>query len=121
LPPQTPITWPWTRGREPPGPDDDKALSFLRLIRRAQRGKLKVYPGYGAGVGKTWQMLLEGHRLQKEGIDVVAGRVETRDRAETAQLIKGPGKIHGSYPQLFGIYEKILFWQVISSFISLLS
>jgi two-component system sensor histidine kinase KdpD len=70
-------------------PDDDKALSFLRLIRRAQRGKLKVYLGYGAGVGKTWQMLLEGHRLQKEGIDVVAGLVETHGRAETAQLIEG--------------------------------
>ena len=47
---------------------DDKALSFLRLIRRSQRGKLKVYLGYGAGVGKTWQMLQEGHRLQKEGV-----------------------------------------------------
>jgi two-component system, OmpR family, sensor histidine kinase KdpD len=68
---------------------DDKALSFLRLIRRAQRGKLKVYLGYGAGVGKTWQMLQEGHRLEKEGIDVVVGLVETHGRAETVQLIEG--------------------------------
>jgi two-component system sensor histidine kinase KdpD len=68
---------------------DDKALSFLRLIRRAQRGKLKVYLGYGAGVGKTWQMLQEGHRLQKENVDVVVGLVETHGRAETAQLIEG--------------------------------
>ena len=68
---------------------DDKALSFLRLIRRAQRGKLKVYLGYGAGVGKTWQMLQEGHRLQKEGVDVVVGLVETHGREETAQLIEG--------------------------------
>jgi two-component system sensor histidine kinase KdpD len=68
---------------------DDKALSFLRLIRRAQRGRLKIYLGYGAGVGKTWQMLKEGHRLQKEGIDVVAGLVETHGREETAQLIEG--------------------------------
>ncbi|MCK9377211.1 MAG: histidine kinase [Syntrophobacterales bacterium] len=68
---------------------DDKALSFLRLIRRSQRGKLKVYLGYGAGVGKTWQMLKEGHRLQKEGIDVVVGLVETHGREETAQLIEG--------------------------------
>jgi two-component system, OmpR family, sensor histidine kinase KdpD len=68
---------------------DDKALSFLRLIRRAQRGKLKVYLGYGAGVGKTWQMLQEGHRMQKEGIDVVVGLVETHGRAETAELIEG--------------------------------
>jgi two-component system sensor histidine kinase KdpD len=67
----------------------DKALSFLQLIRRSQRGKLKVYLGYGAGVGKTWQMLLEGHRLKQEGIDVVIGLVETHGRAETARLIEG--------------------------------
>ena len=53
-----------------------KPSSFLRVIRRAQRGKLKVYLGYAAGVGKTWQMLQEGHRLQKEGVDVVVGLVE---------------------------------------------
>ncbi len=68
---------------------DDKALSFLRLIRRSQRGKLKVYLGYGAGVGKTWQMLQEGHRLQKEGVDIVVGLVETHGRKETAELIAG--------------------------------
>ena len=33
---------------------EEKSLSFLRLIRRAQRGKLKIYLGYGAGVGKSW-------------------------------------------------------------------
>ena len=68
---------------------EDKALSFLRLIRRSQRGKLKVYLGYGAGVGKTWQMLKEGHRLKNEGVDVVVGLVETHGRAETAELIEG--------------------------------
>src|SRR5512139_2285630 len=68
---------------------EEKALSFLRLIRRAQRGKLKVYLGYGAGVGKTWQMLKEGHRLKKEGVDVVVGLVETHGRVETANLLEG--------------------------------
>lgn len=68
---------------------DDKALSFLRLIRRAQRGKLKIYLGYGPGVGKTWQMLLEGHRIKQEGIDVVVGLVETHGRVETAGLVEG--------------------------------
>jgi len=68
---------------------EERPLSFLRLIRRAQRGKLKVYLGYGAGVGKTWQMLKEGHRLLKEGVEVVVGLVETHGRAETAQLIEG--------------------------------
>ncbi len=68
---------------------EEKALSFLRLIRRAQRGKLKIYLGYGAGVGKTWKMLEEGHRLKAEGVDVVVGLVETHGRAETAKLIEG--------------------------------
>ncbi len=68
---------------------DDKALSFLRMIRRAERGKLKIYLGYGPGVGKTWQMLLEGRRIKQEGIDVVVGLVETHGRAETAGLVEG--------------------------------
>ncbi|MGA8142018.1 MAG: histidine kinase [Desulfobaccales bacterium] len=68
---------------------EDKALSFLRLIRRAQRGKLKIYLGYGAGVGKTWQMLQEGRRLKEEGIDIVVGLVETHGRVETGNLLEG--------------------------------
>lgn len=68
---------------------EERADTFLRLIRRAGRGRLKVYLGYGAGVGKTYQMLLEGHRLRDEGIDVVVGLVETHGRAETAKLIDG--------------------------------
>ena len=44
---------------------ENRADSFLRLVRRSQRGKLKIYLGYCAGVGKTFQMLLEGqfHRV----------------------------------------------------------
>ena len=68
---------------------DERADTFLRLIRRAGRGRLKIYLGYGAGVGKTYQMLLEGHRLKDDGIDVVVGLVETHGRAETARLIEG--------------------------------
>jgi len=68
---------------------DNRATSFLRLIRRAERGRLKIYLGYVAGVGKTYQMLLEGHRLQEEGIDVVVGLVETHNREETARRITG--------------------------------
>ena len=59
------------------------------MIRRSQRGRLKVYLGYGPGVGKTYRMLLEAHRLKGEGIDVVVGLVETHGRAETAKLIEG--------------------------------
>ena len=67
----------------------NKADTFLRMIRRAQRGHLKVYLGYAAGVGKTYQMLLEGRRLKEEGIDVVVGLVETHGRIETERLLKG--------------------------------
>lgn len=68
---------------------EDKANSFLRMIRRAQRGHLKVYLGYCAGVGKTYQMLLEGHRLKAEGIDVVIGLLETHGRPDIARLAEG--------------------------------
>src|ERR1700733_4595726 len=68
---------------------EDRATTFLQMIRRSERGRLKVYLGYGPGVGKTYQMLMEAHRLKKEGIDVVVGLVETHGRAETAKLIDG--------------------------------
>jgi two-component system, OmpR family, sensor histidine kinase KdpD len=68
---------------------EDRANTFLRMIRRSRRGRLKIYLGYGAGVGKTYQMLQEGHRLMGEGLDVVAGLIETHGRDETAKLIEG--------------------------------
>ena len=68
---------------------DDRATRFLNLIRRSQRGRHKVYLGYGPGVGKTTLMLQEGHRLKADGIDVVIGLVETHGRAGTARLIEG--------------------------------
>src|SRR5512136_30540 len=67
----------------------DRANEFLRMIRRAQRGRLKIYLGYCAGVGKTYQMLQEGHRLKNEGIDVVIGLLETHGRADIAKLAEG--------------------------------
>jgi len=60
---------------------------FLNLIRRQERGRLKVYLGSAAGVGKTYAMLREGHRLRAQGVDVVIGLVETHGRAETAEQI----------------------------------
>jgi two-component system, OmpR family, sensor histidine kinase KdpD len=56
---------------------------FLEMIRRQQRGKLKIYLGFAAGVGKTFKMLQEGNRLRKQGIDIVVGYVETHGRTET--------------------------------------
>jgi two-component system sensor histidine kinase KdpD len=60
---------------------------FLTLIRQQQRGRLKVYLGFVAGVGKTYEMLQEGQRLKRQGVDVVIGLVETHGRAETAGQI----------------------------------
>ena len=57
---------------------------FLALIREQQRGRLKLYLGFAAGVGKTYEMLQEGQRLKKQGVDVVLGIVETHGRTETA-------------------------------------
>jgi two-component system sensor histidine kinase KdpD len=68
---------------------EDRANTFLRLIRRSQRGRLKLYLGYSAGVGKTYQMLQEGNRLKNEGIDVVIGLLETHGRVEIAKLAEG--------------------------------
>ena len=60
---------------------------FLHLIRRQERGRLKVYLGSSAGVGKTYAMLREGQRLKKQGVDVAIGMVETHGRPETAEQI----------------------------------
>ena len=82
---------------------NEKALSFLQLIRRSHRGKLKVYLGYGPGVGKTWQMLVEGHRLKQEGLNVVVGLVETHGREETAKLVEGLEVVPRRQVQYHGI------------------
>jgi two-component system sensor histidine kinase KdpD len=60
---------------------------FLTLIRQQQRGRLKVYLGFAAGVGKTYEMLQEAQRLKRQGVDVVIGLVETHGRAETQAQI----------------------------------
>jgi two-component system sensor histidine kinase KdpD len=60
---------------------------FLSLIRQQQRGRLKIYLGFAPGVGKTYEMLQEGQRLKRQGVDVVIGVVETHGRADTAALM----------------------------------
>jgi len=62
---------------------------FLRLIEKAKRGRLKIYIGHAAGVGKTYQMLEDAHALRKRGVDVMVGVVETHGRAETAEKLEG--------------------------------
>jgi two-component system sensor histidine kinase KdpD len=65
------------------------AEDFLALIRRAKRGKFKVYIGMSAGVGKTYRMLMEARDLQRNGIDVKLGFIETHNRQETHALLAG--------------------------------
>ena len=62
---------------------------FLRLIEKAKRGRLKIYVGHAAGVGKTYQMLEDAFQLKKRGVDVIAGYVETHGRAETREKLEG--------------------------------
>ncbi|MBI1215782.1 MAG: DUF4118 domain-containing protein [Alphaproteobacteria bacterium] len=71
-------------------PDPDILLSQIEADERKQkRGKLKIFFGSSAGVGKTYAMLQEAHRRQREGADVLVGIVETHGRQETLQLLEG--------------------------------
>ncbi len=70
---------------EPKRPDPE---AFLRLLaRERKRGRLKVYLGQAAGVGKTYKMLDDAHAMHARGIDVVIGFIETHGRQETADRI----------------------------------
>jgi len=65
-----------------------RAEDFLELVQKSKRGRLKLYIGFAAGVGKTFRMLEEAHALKKRGVDVVIGFIETHGRAETAALVQ---------------------------------
>ncbi|MDD1658763.1 MAG: sensor histidine kinase KdpD [Methanomicrobiales archaeon] len=71
-------------------PDPDLLLARVQEEeRRKHRGKLKIFLGYAAGVGKTYEMLKAGHLRRQEGIDVRIGYVETHSRPETDALLEG--------------------------------
>lgn len=74
----------------PHRPDPDLLLAHLQEEeRRAERGKLRIYFGASAGVGKTYAMLAAARRLQLDGCDVLIGLVETHGRAETEIQVAG--------------------------------
>ncbi len=60
---------------------------FLQLVRQRPRGRLKVYIGSAAGVGKSYRMLGEAHELRGRGVDVVVGFIEPHGRGETAAQV----------------------------------
>ncbi len=73
-------------------PDPDALLRRLQQKeQKAERraGKLKIFVGAAAGVGKTYQMLEEAQSLKKDGVDVVIALVETHGRHETELLLEG--------------------------------
>ncbi|WP_028218113.1 sensor histidine kinase [Paraburkholderia oxyphila] len=71
-------------------PDPDELLDRIqRDEEKSQRGRLKIFFGASAGVGKTFAMLQAARRRKDEGADVVVGIVETHGRKETLALIEG--------------------------------
>jgi len=71
-------------------PDPDALLASMETqARRAARGKLRIYFGASAGVGKTFSMLAAARKLQADGLRVLVGVVETHGRVETAAMLAG--------------------------------
>jgi two-component system sensor histidine kinase KdpD len=71
-------------------PDPDTLLAHVQgEERQKNRGKLKIFLGYIAGVGKTYEMLEAAHLRKNEGIDVRIGYIETHGRVETEALVEG--------------------------------
>ncbi|MCX6081164.1 MAG: sensor histidine kinase KdpD [Chloroflexi bacterium] len=72
-----------------PTPDPDQIIAQTQSDKSStSRGRLKIFLGYAAGVGKTYAMLEAAHQRRKEGVDVVIGYVETHARTETdARLV----------------------------------
>ncbi|HLW67774.1 MAG TPA: sensor histidine kinase KdpD [Gemmataceae bacterium] len=71
-------------------PNPDELLARVKAEEsRSGRGKLKIFFGYAAGVGKTYAMLEAARREKEEGVDVVVGYVEPHGRPETEALLAG--------------------------------
>ena len=74
--------------QERPNPDE-----LLKQVekeeRKTHRGKLKIFFGYSAGVGKTYAMLEDAHHRLSQGLDVVVACVESHGRMDTEILLRG--------------------------------
>lgn len=76
-------------------PDPDDILKMIlskeeeKIEESSGRGKLKIFLGLAAGVGKTYRMLTRAHAAKDQGIDLVVGVLETHGRAETKNLLEG--------------------------------
>lgn len=90
-------------------PTPEEILKKIRMIdpdeTRVRQGRLKIFFGYAAGVGKTYAMLEMAHQMKDMGVDVVAGYIEPHIRPATMKLVEGlgvpssPGRIlQGHHP-----------------------
>ena len=70
-------------------PDPDVLLNRIRSTGCRRKGRLKIFLGYAAGVGKTYSMLDDAHEKLGSGEDVLVGYVEPHTRPETMQLLEG--------------------------------
>src|SRR5580700_4889133 len=71
-------------------PDPDQLLAHVQAEEaRAKRGRLRIFFGASAGVGKTYAMLEAAHRMRANGTDVVVGYIEPHGRADTERLLEG--------------------------------
>ncbi len=71
-------------------PDPDELLSHIRTEEELKlRGKLKIFLGYAAGVGKTFAMLEAAHQRKEQGVDVIIGYIETHGRKDTDEKLIG--------------------------------
>ena len=64
------------------------ADALLARLNERDRPRLRIYIGAAPGVGKTYEMLQEGHALRARGLDVVIGLIETYDRRDTAAQVR---------------------------------
>ncbi|MGE5249297.1 MAG: DUF4118 domain-containing protein [Bacteroidota bacterium] len=69
-------------------PDPDELLKGIQAEEH-DRGRLKIFLGYAAGVGKTYAMLEAAHQRKAQGVDVLVGYIETHGRLETEEMLGG--------------------------------
>jgi two-component system sensor histidine kinase KdpD len=87
-------------------PDPDRLLAKIAdEAQKARRGKLKLFFGASAGVGKTYAMLSAARVQQQQGVDVVIGVIETHGRADTEALVGGLERLE---PRLVAHRDRVL-------------
>ena len=68
---------------------ENEADKWLAKIQQERKGKLKIYIGMSAGVGKSYRMLQEARSLLQNGVNLKIGYIETHGRKETQELLEG--------------------------------